>query len=63
MDLTAELITIYGPPLAEARWYLVQIGDSFDEVARNIGGSKGAQPGTYVVTGPDFTGAVPGDMT
>jgi hypothetical protein len=51
------------PPLAEQRWYIVQIGDSFDEIARNIGGTKGAQPGVYAVTGPDFSGSVPGDMT
>ena len=63
MDLTAEPIVIFVPPLTEPRWYLVQIGDSFDEVARNVGGSKGPQPGTYVVTGPDFRGAIPGDMT
>ena len=62
MDLTAEPIVIFVPPLTESRWYLVQIGDSFDEVSRNVGGSKGAQPGTYVVTGPDFTGTIPGDM-
>ena len=44
-DLTAEPVVIVVPPLAEQRWYIVQIGDSFDEITRNIGGTKGAQPG------------------
>jgi hypothetical protein len=63
LDLTAEPIVIVVPPLGEQRWYIVQIGDSFDEITGNIGGTKGAQPGVYVVTGPDFAGSVPGDMT
>ena len=63
LDLTAEPVVLVVPPLAEQRWYIVQIGDSFDEITRNIGGTKGPQPGVYVVTGPDFAGAVPGDMT
>jgi hypothetical protein len=63
LDLTAEPVVVFVPALAETRWYLVQIGDSFDEVVRNIGGIKGQQPGVYVITGPDFAGAVPGEMT
>jgi hypothetical protein len=63
LDLTAEPVVVFVPALSEQRWYLVQIGDSFDEIAHNIGGSKGAQPGVYVITGPDFTGTVPGEMT
>ena len=63
LDLTAEPVVVFVPALAEPRWYIVQIGDSFDEIVRNIGGTKGAQPGVYVITGPDFAGTVPGDMT
>lgn len=63
LDLTAEPVVVFVPALAETRWYLVQISDSFDEVVRNIGGIKGQQPGVYVITGPDFAGAVPGEMT
>jgi hypothetical protein len=63
LDLTAEPVVVFVPTLSEPRWYLVQIGDSFDEVARNIGGSKGGQPGVFVITGPDFAGAAPGEMT
>lgn len=62
-DVTAEPLVIVVPPLPEPRWYIVQIGNFFDEVTHNIGGTKGPQPGVYVVTGPDFKGAVPGDMT
>jgi hypothetical protein len=63
LDLTPEPVVVFVPALSEPRWYIVQIGDSFDEIARNVGGSKGAQPGVYVVTSPDFAGAVPGEMT
>jgi hypothetical protein len=62
MDLSREPVVIVVPPLAEPRWYIVQIGDFFDEIARNIGGTRGAEPGIYIVTGPDFRGQVPGDM-
>jgi hypothetical protein len=62
LDLTAEPAVIFVPALADSRWYIVQIGDSFDEIVRNIGGTKRPQPGVYLVTGPDFSGDVPGDM-
>lgn len=61
-DVTAEPVVIFVPDLTEPRWYIVQIGDSFDEIIRNVGGTKGPQPGVYVVTGPDYTGDVPGEM-
>lgn len=61
-DVTAEPLVIVVPPLVEPRWYILQVGDFFDEVTRNIGGTKGPQPGIYVVTGPDFRGSLPGDM-
>src|SRR4051794_34698962 len=47
----------------EDRWYIVQLGDYYDEIFHNIGGTKGQQPGVYIVTGPDFNGAIPGEMT
>ena len=62
-DVWKEPAVIRVPALAEPRWYLVQIGDAFDEVVRNVGGIHGPQPGDYVITGPDFRGAVPGEMT
>jgi hypothetical protein len=61
-DVIAEPVVDFVPKLSEPRWYLVQMGDAFDEVFRNVGGTKGPQPGVYVVTGPDFKGQVPGDM-
>ncbi|MGM4903779.1 DUF1254 domain-containing protein [Tardiphaga sp. 866_E4_N2_1] len=62
VDLTAEPAVVFVPALSEPRWYLVQIGDSFDEIAHIIGGSKPAQPGVYLITGPDFIGSPPGEM-
>jgi hypothetical protein len=62
-DLTLEPVVVFVPKLRAPRWYLVQIGDYFDEVIHNIGGTKGEQPGVYVITGPDFKGDVPGEMT
>ncbi len=61
-DLTKEPVVIFVPASTEKRWYVVQIGDSYDEVIHNIAGTKGAQPGTYIVTGPNYQGPVPGDM-
>jgi hypothetical protein len=62
LDVTAEPVVVFVPAIAEPRWYIVQIGDSFDEIIRNVGGIKGPEPGVYVITGPDFTGIVPGEM-
>ncbi len=61
-DVSKEPVVVQVPALAEPRWYLVQIGSRFDEVVRNIGGIHGAQPGAYLITGPDFRGPVPGNM-
>ena len=61
-DVTVEPAVIFVPKLERSRWYIVQLGDAFDEIFRNIGGTKGEQPGVYVITGPDFVGDVPGDM-
>ena len=63
IDVSKEPVVLRVPALSESRWYLVQMGDSFDEVFQNLRGSKGPQPGTYVITGPDYQGAVPGEMT
>jgi hypothetical protein len=62
-DVSEEPAVIFVPELAGERWYIVQLGDYFDEIFRNIGGTKGQQPGVYVVAGPDFVGPVPGEMT
>ncbi len=62
-DVWKEPAVLHVPALADPRWYLVQIGDAFDEVVRNVGGIHGPQPGDYVITGPDFRGAIPGAMT
>jgi hypothetical protein len=61
-DVTREPVVVHVPTLAEPRWYIVQLGDFYDEIFHNVGGTKGPQPGDYVITGPDFSGAVPGEM-
>jgi hypothetical protein len=61
-DVTSEPVVVSVPRLASDRWYILQLGDYFDEISHNIGGTKGQQPGTYVVIGPDFAGPVPGEM-
>jgi hypothetical protein len=63
LDLRDEAIVLHLPAMTEPRWYLVQIGDTFDEVAANIGGIKGPRAGAHAITGPDFQGALPGEMT
>jgi hypothetical protein len=37
---------LHVPKLTEPRWYLVQINDTFDEVADNVGGINGQTPGS-----------------
>ncbi|MGY4652550.1 DUF1254 domain-containing protein [Mycobacterium sp. URHB0021] len=62
LDLADGPVVIHVPELSDDRWFIVQIGDAFDDVVLNIGGSRPHVPGAYLITGPDFRGAVPGDM-
>lgn len=62
-DLSYEPIVLHVPRLEPPRWYLAQLGDMFGEVCANVGGIKGPAPGDYLITGPDFTGSIPGEMT
>ncbi|WP_328394176.1 DUF1254 domain-containing protein [Nocardia sp. NBC_00416] len=59
LDLTEEPVVLHVPVLTDSRWYIVQIGDMFDEVIADIGGTKGPQPGGYALCGPDFHGDLP----
>ena len=61
-DLSEEPLAVFVPKVTPDRWYIVQFGDLFDEIFHNIGGTKGGQPGVYVITGPDFDGPIPGEM-
>jgi hypothetical protein len=61
-DLAMEPVVVRVPPINEDRWYIVQIGDYYDQVVYNIAGSKGPEPGLFLVTGPDYHGAVPAGM-
>lgn len=62
IDTTDGPVVISVPALVEDRWYLVQIGDMFDEILHVIGGTKGPQPGLYFVVGPDYHGPTPATM-
>ena len=63
LDLRKGPVVLHVPALAERRWYIVQIGDTFDEVATNIGGMKGPRCGVYAICGPRFDGKLPGELT
>ncbi len=62
-DTSREPVVVHVPKLDEPRWYIVQIGNAFDDVICNLGGTRPAVPGSYLITGPDYHGRVPGDMT
>jgi hypothetical protein len=62
IDVTDAPVVISVPALVEDRWYLVQLGDMFDEIIHVIGGTKGPQPGLYFVVGPDYHGPTPATM-
>ena len=40
-EVTDEPAIVYVPKLSEERWYIVQIGDYYDEIAHNIGAAQG----------------------
>jgi hypothetical protein len=61
-DLGTEPVVVSVPALTEKRWYIVQIGDYYDQVVYNIGGSKGAEPGLFLLTGPEYHGPIPAGM-
>ena len=63
LDLRDGPVVVHVPALTEQRWYIVQIGDTFDEVATNIGGIKGPRAGAFAVCGPRFDGKLPGELT
>jgi hypothetical protein len=61
-ELATEPVVVTVPSVSEKRWYIVQIGDYYDQVVYNIGGSKGPEPGLFLITGPDYQGAIPAGM-
>jgi hypothetical protein len=63
LDLRDGPVVVHVPALRERRWYIVQIGDMFDEVATNIGGMKGPRAGAFAVCPPRFDGKLPGELT
>ena len=61
-DLSNEPLVLRVPPINEKRWYIVQVGDFYDQIVYNVGGSKGPEPGLFLITGPDYHGSVPAGM-
>jgi len=61
-DLRKEPIVLSVPSLQTPRWYLVQVGDMFDELAYDVAGYKGPETGLFLVTGPDYAGPIPANM-
>ena len=61
-DLTKGPLVVRVPTLTESRWYIVQIGSYYDQIVYNIGGSKGPEPGLFLLTGPDYHGSIPAGM-
>ncbi len=61
-DLSIEPVVVKIPKLESPRWYIIQVGNMYDEVVRNLGGYKGEEPGLFFVTGPDYNGPVPYGM-
>lgn len=61
-DLRTEPLVVSVPVVPQNRWTIVQVGDFYDEVVYNIGGSRGAEPGLYLITGPDYRGQIPAGM-
>jgi hypothetical protein len=62
-DLTSEPVVLSVPAQQAKRWTIAQITDCFDEIVHTVNGSKGSQPGLYVLTGPDYHGPVPLGMS
>ena len=62
LDLVDGPVVLHVPTLVDDRWFIVQIGDAFDDVVLNVGGSRPHVPGAYLITGPDHLGPIPGDM-
>ncbi len=61
-DISDEPVVVSVPTIKDNRWTILQIGDYYDQVVYNIGGSKGPEPGLFLVTGPDYHGLVPAGM-
>lgn len=61
-DLTSEPVVVNAPAPQQPRYYIVQVGDAYDEIVHNIGGASGPAPGLYLVTGPDYHGPIPATM-
>jgi hypothetical protein len=58
-NLAVEPVVISVPAWREDRWYIVQLGDKFDEIVRNIGGAVGARTGPVLPRRARLPGPTP----
>ncbi len=63
LDVSDGPVVLYVPAFSAPRYFIVQIGDVFDDVIHKVAGARPAVPGAYIITGPEHQGRVPGDMT
>ena len=59
-DLSRGPVVVNVPTFSKPRWFIVQLADAFDDVIHNIGGTRPAVPGAYLLTGPEFQGGCQG---
>ncbi len=52
-DARSEPVCVIVPEQAKGRGYVVQFADMFGTFFHTLGGRQGAQPGLYVIAGPD----------
>jgi len=63
LDLKNEPLVLKVPPIAD-RYFVIQFIDAYDNVPINIGTRTNVTSGgTYLITGPNWSGTVPNDLT
>ncbi len=68
LDVSAEPIVLQVPAVDPGRFWLMQLLDAWTNTVHNPSSirpqvNSGGPPFTYLVTGPDWSGTVPDDMT
>ena len=63
VDVRRGPVVVHVPKLDEPRWYIVQIGDAFDDVICNLGGTRPSRCQAPTDHRPRVSRPSPGDMT
>ena len=56
LDVSDGPVVLYVPAFSAPRYFIVQIGDVFDDVIHKVAGARPAVPGAYIITGPRAPG-------